>query len=136
MNNNTYYNLPFDEKFDLLDYTLMNMNARSTYCLNTCLKGTDVNKPSSNKKSNINSTSTKSKLLDSKLVNPKTTSTKSNLLDSKLSDLKTTSSNSINSRSTSSSSIESRSASSSSIESRSASSIKVSKPRLFTYESD
>lgn len=40
MNTNTFYKMPFDTNFDAFDYTLRNMNDKSTYCLNTCLENT------------------------------------------------------------------------------------------------
>jgi hypothetical protein len=38
---NTFYKLPFDKRFDQFDYTLDNMSGKSTYCLNTCMGGTN-----------------------------------------------------------------------------------------------
>ena len=51
---NTFYSLPFDKKFDKFDYTLDTMSAKSTYCLNTCIAGTNFSNSS-------NQHSTKSK---------------------------------------------------------------------------
>lgn len=50
MNSKTFYNLPFNNNFDSMDYTLNSMSSRSTFCLNTCLQGTDVNKPNLDEK--------------------------------------------------------------------------------------
>lgn len=42
MNSKTFYNLPFDSNFNSMDYTLNSMSSKSTFCLNTCLQGTNV----------------------------------------------------------------------------------------------
>ena len=50
MNKHTFYNLPFDDSFKTIDYTLGAMSAKSTYCLNTCLNGTEFTKSNNDQK--------------------------------------------------------------------------------------
>jgi hypothetical protein len=49
---NTFYKLPFDNSFNKFDYTLDNMSGKSTFCLNTCMAGTNFSntKPTVSKK--------------------------------------------------------------------------------------
>ena len=44
--NNTFYKLPFENKFNQFDYTLDNMSGKSTYCLNSCMGGNNFSKQS------------------------------------------------------------------------------------------
>ncbi len=80
--NKTNAYLPFNEESDVFDYTLINMSSKSTYCLNTCLKGVEhtphvpKTKYTDNFHSKRNSSESKSSTIDS-YIKPNKKSTQS-----------------------------------------------------------